>query len=131
MVNPTYSQVLDTCDRKTDVETLVRDMLARVGDKWTMLAIENLAAGPLRFTSLQRSMAGISHRVLTVTLRALERDGLVKRTVYPESPPRVEYQLTSLGKEMIPPVLGLITWIQDNRVELSRHQRASESDEPS
>ncbi|MET0974878.1 MAG: helix-turn-helix domain-containing protein [Leifsonia sp.] len=93
---------------------LIRDVLSRVGDKWSLLIVGMLQYGPQRFTVLQRNIAGISHRMLTHTLRQLERDGLVSRTSYPEIPPRVEYEATDLGRTIIEPVLGLVTWAADH-----------------
>jgi DNA-binding HxlR family transcriptional regulator len=88
-----------------------REMLARVGDKWSVYVIHVLNdAGTLRFNELRSRVAGISQRMLTVTLRGMERDGLVTRTVYPEVPPRVEYQLTELGSTLRQLVRGLVEW---------------------
>jgi len=88
-----------------------REMLARVGDKWSVYVIHVLGdAGTLRFNELRGRVAGISQRMLTVTLRGMERDGLVTRTVYPEVPPRVEYALTRLGRTLRQLVRGLVEW---------------------
>jgi DNA-binding HxlR family transcriptional regulator len=88
-----------------------REMLVRVGDKWSVYVINVLGtAGTLRFNELRGQVDGISQRMLTVTLRGMERDGLVKRTVYPEVPPRVEYQLTRLGGTLRQLVRGLVQW---------------------
>jgi DNA-binding HxlR family transcriptional regulator len=88
-----------------------REMLVRVGDKWSMYVINVLGnAGTLRFNELRSRVEGISQRMLTVTLRGMERDGLVKRTVYPEVPPRVEYALTKLGGTLRQLVRGLVRW---------------------
>ena len=88
-----------------------REMLARVGDKWSVYVIHVLGdAGTLRFNELRSRVAGISQRMLTVTLRGMERDGLVVRTVYPEVPPRVEYELTGLGATLRQLVRGLVEW---------------------
>jgi DNA-binding HxlR family transcriptional regulator len=88
-----------------------REMLVRVGDKWSVYVINVLGtAGMLRFNELRSQVDGISQRMLTVTLRGMERDGLVKRTVYPEVPPRVEYQLTRLGGTLRQLVRGLVQW---------------------
>ncbi len=89
----------------------VRDILDRVGDKWSILAILFLGRhGTLRFNELKRNIDGVSQRMLTVTLRSLERDGLLTRRVYPEVPPRVEYELTDLGRSLLEQVLGLAGW---------------------
>jgi DNA-binding HxlR family transcriptional regulator len=98
---------------------VIRDVLSRVGDKWSLLVIGTLDGGPLRFTELQRRVDGISHRMLTQTLRSLERDGLVTRTSYPEIPPRVEYATTALGRSLAEPALHLVTWAADNHEEIA------------
>src|SRR5947199_10093229 len=87
----------------------VSEVLARVGDKWTVLVVSMLGDGPKRFNEIRRGLGSISQRMLTLTLRALERDGLLTRTVYPTIPPRVEYKLTKLGHSLLDPVshLGL------------------------
>lgn len=100
----------DACRSDFAQSAVVRDVLARVGDKWSLLVMGVLGDGPMRFTVLQREIDGISHRMLTQTLRTLERDGLVTRTAYPEIPPRVEYEVTPLGRSLIEPVLGLVAW---------------------
>jgi len=82
----------------------VGDVLARVGDKWSILVVSRLGEGALRFNELRRSIGGISQRMLTLTLRGLERDGLVTRTVFPTIPPRVDYALTPLGRDLLDPV---------------------------
>ncbi|MBM0170932.1 helix-turn-helix transcriptional regulator [Altererythrobacter sp. C41] len=93
----------------------VNDILARVGDKWSMQVIMSLSAGPMRFNELRRAIDGISQRMLTRTLRALERDGLVDREVTPSVPPRVDYSLTMLGRSLREPVAALGTWAMENR----------------
>ena len=93
---------------------LVRDVFARIGDKWTLLVIGMLDAGPQRFTALRTSVPGISQRMLTLTLRGLERDGLVTRTVFPTVPPRVDYELTDLGRGLSDPVIKLGEWAQQH-----------------
>lgn len=94
-----------------------RDMLSRVGDKWSLLVIwvlESMPARRARFSVLKKSIPGISQRMLTATVRNLERDGMVTRHIYAEVPPRVEYELTPLGKELMDPVRGLVMWLQSN-----------------
>jgi len=94
-----------------------REMLDHVGDKWSLLVIAMLEQRPTqraRFSELKRSIPGISQRMLTATLRSLERDGLLTRDVYAEVPPRVEYELTPLGKRFMQPVRVLVTWLQMN-----------------
>lgn len=93
----------------------VRDVLSLVGDKWSVLVVFNLSAGPKRFMELRRSIEGISQRMLTLTLRNLERDGLVTRTVFPTTPPSVEYALAPLGETLVGPIVGLAGWAHANR----------------
>lgn len=92
----------------------VSQVLARVGDKWSLLVIDRLADGPRRFSEILRSIDDISQRMLTLTLRTLERDGLVKRTVTPSLPPRVDYELTELGRSLQEPVRVLNDWAVSN-----------------
>ncbi len=94
------------------------DVLSRVGDKWSVLVIALLDEGSKRFSELRREIPGISQRMLTLTLRGLERDGLLTRTVTPSIPPRVDYELTQLGKTLLEPVIGLATWAEKNRVRI-------------
>ena len=102
---------MSTIDLPRDEATCrVRDVLGRVGDKWSLNVIYMLADGPKRFTQLKRDVSGVSQRMLTVTVRGLERDGLVDRTVYPVVPPRVEYQLTPLGRSLFEAVSQLVGW---------------------
>ena len=82
----------------------VSEVLARVGDKWTVLVVSALGEGPKRFNEIRRALGSISQRMLTLTLRGLERDGLVTRTVFPTIPPRVDYELTKLGRSLLKPV---------------------------
>jgi DNA-binding HxlR family transcriptional regulator len=96
----------------------VSEVLQRVGDKWTVLVVKILGDGPMRFNELRRAVDGISQRMLTLTVRALERDGLVTRTVYPSVPPRVEYELTALGRSLLQPVTALAMWAIDHRVAI-------------
>jgi DNA-binding HxlR family transcriptional regulator len=95
-----------------------REVLNRVGDKWSVLVIALLGNGPLRFSELKRSIEGISQRMLTLTLRGLERDGLVTRTMFPTIPPRVDYALTRLGRTLLEPVRALATWAEKHREEI-------------
>jgi DNA-binding HxlR family transcriptional regulator len=99
---------------KGDENCHVRDVLDRVGDKWSIHVVYLLANGPMRFTELKREVEGISQRMLTVTLRGLEREGLVGRTVYPVVPPRVEYRLTALGETLLDAVSQLMGWTLDH-----------------
>jgi DNA-binding HxlR family transcriptional regulator len=98
----------------------VASILARVGDKWSVFVIMMLGSGPLRFNELKRLVGGISQRMLTLTLRGLERDGLVTRTVFPTIPPRVDYELTDLGRGLLKPVEALGKWAFDHRTEIER-----------
>ena len=93
----------------------VHDILARVGDKWSVMIVVLLGEGPRRFNELRRTVDGISQRMLTLTLRGLERDGLVTRTVTPTIPPRVDYALTELGHSLWPPMRALGEWARANR----------------
>jgi DNA-binding HxlR family transcriptional regulator len=88
----------------------IRDVLDRVGDAWSILAVFKLDNGPLRFNELKRQIDGISQRMLTVTLRNLERDGLITRTVIPSTPPQVEYALTEIGRSLVVPIRALSDW---------------------
>jgi DNA-binding HxlR family transcriptional regulator len=98
----------------------VSDVLARVGDKWSVLVVTRLGSGPLRFNELRRSIGGISQRMLTLTLRGLERDGLITRTVFATVPPRVEYALTALGRDLLQPVSALGDWALRNQARIAR-----------
>ena len=102
----------------------VSDVLARIGDKWSVLVIMMLGDGPRRFNDLKRSTAGISQRMLTLTLRGLERDGLVTRTVFPTIPPRVEYELTDLGRSLWQPIEVLGEWAFANLDTIERARTA-------
>jgi DNA-binding HxlR family transcriptional regulator len=96
----------------------VRDVLDRVGDKWSVLIVTLLGDGAMRFNELKRAVEGISQRMLTLTLRGLERDGLLTRTVFPEIPPRVEYGLTRLGKSLLTPLSALSRWAAAHRSQI-------------
>ncbi len=110
----------------------VSQVLARVGDKWTVLIVSSLGGGPKRFNELKRLVGGISQRMLTLTLKGLERDGMVTRTVTPSIPPRVDYELTDLGHSLLTPVGALGDWALANtaRIDAARERfdQASESD---
>ena len=98
----------------------ISEVLARVGDKWTVLVVTYLGEGPMRFNELRRSINGISQRMLTLTLRGLERDGFVTRTVFPTIPPRVDYELTALGRDLLKPVTALSNWARDNQDRIKK-----------
>jgi DNA-binding HxlR family transcriptional regulator len=102
----------------------IGQVLSRIGDKWSVLLITRLQNGPMRFSELRRAVGGISQRMLTLTLRGLERDGLVSRTVTPTIPPRVDYELTDLGRDLLGPVTGLARWAlqHQDRIETARRK---------
>jgi DNA-binding HxlR family transcriptional regulator len=91
------------------------ETLARIGDKWTVMVVGALAKGPIRYNEIRRRVEGISQRMLTLTLKGLEQDGLVTRTMYPTIPPRVDYELTELGRKLIVPLKALSKWARENR----------------
>lgn len=107
-------------------------VLDRIGDKWTVMVVGVLSGGPQRFNTILHTVGGISHRMLTLTLRGLERDGLVTRTVYPTVPPKVEYELTELGQSLISPLKVLSTWGMKHRpeIEKAREQFDARDDSP-
>ena len=96
----------------------VGEVLDRIGDKWSVLVVATLGEGPKRFSELRRSIASISQRMLTLTLRGLERDGLISRTVFPTIPPRVDYELTDLGRGLAKPVQALGQWAFEHKQEI-------------
>lgn len=103
-------------DEETQAECkAMAQVLDRVGDKWTVMVVGVLSGGPQRFNTILRTIGGVSHRMLTLTLRGLERDGLVTRTIYPTIPPKVEYELTELGNSLIAPLRALSSWGIKNR----------------
>lgn len=101
-----------------------RELLARVGDKWTALVIRCLGERTLRYNELQRGVTGISQKMLTQTLRALEEDGLIARKVYPVIPPMVEYTLTPLGRTLLRPVHAICEWAENSAPKIEAHRRA-------
>lgn len=106
---------------------VIRETFDRLGDKWSLLLVTILSQGPQRFTTLKFAAEGISQRMLTLTLRKLERDGLIERTVYAEVPPRVEYALSNLGRTLVAPTSALAEWALDHHGEISSHQQAFDS----
>ncbi len=98
----------------------VSEVLQRIGDKWTVLVVGELGGGAKRFNEIRRSLGSISQRMLTLTLRGLERDGLVTRTVFPTVPPRVDYELTKLGRSLLEPVNGLGLWARQNQATIQQ-----------
>ena len=103
---------------RTEKCPAVREVLNRIGDKWSVQIVDLLGEGPMRFSDLRRSIEGISQRMLTLTLRGLERDGLITRTVFPEIPPRVEYELTKLGDTLLDPIQALSEWATEHRTAI-------------
>jgi DNA-binding HxlR family transcriptional regulator len=114
-LRPSQVKILEP-DAETQTECrALAQVLDRVGDKWTVMVVGVLSDGPQRFTTILRTIGGVSHRMLTLTLRALERDGLVTRTIYPTIPPKVEYELTDMGSSLIGPLRVLSSWGRENR----------------
>ena len=107
-----------------------REVLQRVGDKWSMYVIDLLGQGTKRFSELHRSVDGITARMLTVTLRGLERDGIVTRTIHPVIPPRVEYDLTPMGLTLLDTIGQLVTWADSHLPEISAAQAAYDAKRP-
>ena len=110
-------------DEPEDCEA-ISEILARIGDKWTLLVVELLTDGPMRFNEIRRTIGNISQRMLTLTVRGLERDGLVTRTVYPTIPPRVDYELTKLGRTLREPVMAIANWARKNRPSIAEARKA-------
>ena len=101
-------------DPSNPVCRTISTLLSRIGDKWTVLVVATLGDGPRRFNELRREIPSVSQRMLTLTLRNLERDGIVSRTVTPSIPPRVDYELTALGHSLLKPITALTEWALDN-----------------
>lgn len=116
--------------RETEPCRRVSQILSRIGDKWSVLVVMLLGDGPRRFNELRREIGGVSQKMLSSTLRSLERDGFVSRTVHPTVPPRVDYALTDLGRELLEPVGALGEWAIDNaeRIEEARRRYDTEPD---
>jgi len=121
-IEVTGEQIHDTEECLT-----INEVLNRVGDKWSLQIICQLGEGTLRFTELKRSVEGISQRMLTLTLRHLERDGLVERTVYPTVPPKVEYTLSNFGRTILIPVTELANWALTYRLDIQAARDAFDS----
>ena len=102
----------------------VRELLSKIGDKWTIFVVLSLEllGGRARFSELERGIPGISQRMLSLTLKQLERDGLLTREVFPEVPPRVEYELTALGNSLLLPMQGLVDWTKENWIQVRECQ---------
>lgn len=124
-MNPSHTPVLGLTDAPEHSDCrAVAPVLARVGDKWSVLVIMMLHdGGSLRFNELKRKIGGISQRMLTLTLRGLERDGLVTRTIYPTIPPRVDYELTDLGRSLAEPVKALGMWALNHLPQIHAAQQ--------
>jgi DNA-binding HxlR family transcriptional regulator len=120
----TNKSVLEASPSRSDC-TAVTETLSRIGDKWTVLVIANLALEqPLRYTELRRRVEGISQRMLTLTLKGLEADGLITRTMYSTIPPRVEYALAPLGEKLVPPLKTLYEWAVTYRPDILKAREA-------
>jgi DNA-binding HxlR family transcriptional regulator len=111
-MKPGHTHVTEDC-------RAVSDVLQRIGDKWSILVVSRLGYGPMRFNELRTVIGGISQKMLTTTLRILERDGFVTRTAFATIPPRVDYELTDLGRELLVPVNALGDWARDNIVRIN------------
>ncbi|MFB9991802.1 winged helix-turn-helix transcriptional regulator [Deinococcus oregonensis] len=108
-----------------ELDALVQEIIGRVADKWTMLALETLTEhGPLRFTRLGELIGGVSQKMLTKTVRQMEADGLVTRTVYPVIPPKVEYELTELGLSLSEAFCGVWIWAEQHRATIEQARRS-------
>jgi DNA-binding HxlR family transcriptional regulator len=135
-MSPTHTEVtagaadLDPCGQPHHPDCGIRDVLDRVGDKWSVLVIVELAHGPRRFRQLQRAIAGISQRMLTLTVRRLERDGLVLRTVYPTVPAEVDYRLTETGASLTHFVKALSDWSLAHRDAIAQARHAYDDKHP-
>ena len=108
----------------------VRGVLDRIGDKWAIYVVDRLGQGPRRFSELLRGIDGITARMLTVTLRGLERDGIVTRTIHPVIPPRVEYDLTPMGQTLLNAIGQLVTWADSHLPEIGAAQAAYDARHP-
>jgi len=125
-VSLTHTEVtaeLEPCGKREHPDCGIRDVLDRVGDKWSVLVVVELSSGTRRFRELQRAIDGISQRMLTLTLRRLERDGLVERTVYPTVPPQVTYTLTASGGSLTHLVQALAEWSIQQRPAIAESRR--------
>jgi DNA-binding HxlR family transcriptional regulator len=122
------SRYQKSCLIRGDGGRAIRGILDRIGDKWTLLVVATLDGERLRFTELQQRIPGISQRMLTRTVRHLERDGLVARTVHAEVPPRVEYELTATGRTLIEPAVALAEWAIDHNPAIERSHAAYDAE---
>lgn len=117
-----------TCPPVLNDGGAVREVLDRISDKWSLLTMGALRSGPLRFGELEQAISGISQRMLTLTLKHLVEDGLVSRTAYPEVPPRVEYEVTALGRTLVPLVIALAEWAIEHRDEINANRGCAPSE---
>ncbi|GHJ48213.1 HxlR family transcriptional regulator [Catellatospora sp. TT07R-123] len=115
------------CLIRGDGGRAIRGILDRIGDKWSVLVVATLHGERMRFTELLQRIPGVSQRMLTLTLRHLERDGLVGRTVFAEVPPRVEYELTPMGRTLVEPAVMLAEWAVEHNPDIERHHEAYDS----
>jgi DNA-binding HxlR family transcriptional regulator len=115
-------------DPQSPVCQTISGLLQRIGDKWSLLVVQMLGRGSLRFNELRRAIPAVSQRMLTLTLRNLERDGLVNRTVTPTIPPRVDYELTELGHSLQKPICGLVQWAVDHEGAIGDAQERYDSE---
>ncbi|GAA2623227.1 helix-turn-helix domain-containing protein [Dactylosporangium fulvum] len=127
MTKPDIAGTAAVCGDES-LRAVVRDLLTTIGDKWTLAVVAALVERDQRFTAIQRDVAGISHRMLTKTLRDLERDGLVSRSVYAEVPPRVEYGLTPLGRTLVDTIDALIGWVGEHGPAVLANRRGRSRD---
>lgn len=123
----TERRISGPCQSWPDDSAFIREVLDRIGDKWTVLVVSTLSAGSLRYSDVQASIPGISQRMLTQTLKFLERDGLVTRTAYAEVPPRVEYDLTDLGRSLLDAVTAMAAWAAAHHEEVASNRASSET----
>ena len=116
-------------DPSNPVCRTISTLLSRIGDKWTVLVVQTLGEGSKRLNELRREIPSVSQRMLTLTLRNLERDGLVNRTVTPSIPPRVDYELTELGRSLQKPICGLALWATENVESIHEAQRRFDAEQ--
>ncbi|GAB3572448.1 helix-turn-helix domain-containing protein [Amycolatopsis endophytica] len=119
-------QIGGPCQAWPEDGAFIREVLDRIGDKWTVLVVGTLSSGSLRYSELQASIPGISQRMLTQTLKHLERDGLITRTAHAEVPPRVEYELTGLGRSLLDAARAMAAWAAAHHREIATNRAASE-----
>jgi DNA-binding HxlR family transcriptional regulator len=116
-------------DLQSPICQTISGLLQRIGDKWSLLVVQTLGQGSLRFNELRRAIPSVSQRMLTLTLRNLERDGLVNRTVTPSIPPRVDYELTELGRSLQKPICGLVSWAVDHEGAIHEAQNRYDNEQ--